>query len=120
MWPFLIPIVAILAWAIVEASKNLSKGGLSQKAEAVLRALGDQLDEAEAERARLRQRIENLEAIVTSETYELEREARRALPRPGQELAEGGGPPPLAIEEHGAEDDDEARAARLARRVRGG
>ena len=120
MWPFLIPIVAILAWAVVEASKNLSKRGLPGQAEAILRALGDQIDEAEAERARLRQRIENLEAIVTSEHYELEREARRALPRPGQELAEGGGRPPLAIEEHEEGEDDEVRAARLARRVRGG
>ena len=124
MWPFLIPIVAIIAWAIVESAKHRARGGLSGEAEQMLRALGDQLDEARDERLRLRQRIENLEAIVTSESYELgrdelERAPQRALPRPGQELPEGGGKPPLALDEEDAP-DDEARAASLARRVRGG
>ncbi|MDX1421434.1 MAG: hypothetical protein R3181_15825 [Rubricoccaceae bacterium] len=118
-WPFLIPIVAILAWALVEMSKNRqAAGGELPKA---LADLTDRLEAMEAERARLRQRVEHLEAIVTSEAYELEREARRALPpTSGQALSEGG---QLALEEPEPMDepmDDEARAARLARRVRGG
>jgi hypothetical protein len=116
----LIPIIAIIAWAVVESAKYRSRAGLSGEAEAVLRALGDQLDEARAEQARLTQRVENLEAIVTSEPFELEREARRALPRPGQALPEGGGVPPLALEEPETAEDDAAQAARLARRIRGG
>ena len=81
--PFLIPIVAILAGSYVKVTK--------MKAEATAeigRATADlerALDDAEAERDRLRTRIEALEAIVTDEGYDLERDARRALS--GQPLA---------------------------------
>jgi uncharacterized protein YlxW (UPF0749 family) len=114
----LISIVAIIAWALVELSKQKGAGGGDLRR--ALDELARRLEAAEAERARLTQRVENLEAIVTSEPLELEREARRALLRLGQELPGGGGAPPLALEE-GIEDlSGEARAARLARRVRGG
>ena len=74
--PFLIPIVAIIAGVYYEVTKI--------KAEAATQLgratdhLDDELAEAQAERDRLRQRIEALEAIVTSEGYDLEREARAA------------------------------------------
>jgi hypothetical protein len=120
MWPFVVAVVAILAWAATRIIQSGTQAG-SGAARGQLEDVVKRLEAAEAERARLRQRVENLEAIVTSEHYELEREARRALPAPpGRELAEGGSRPPLALEEHDAPEDDEARAARLARRVRGG
>ena len=114
MWPFLIPIVAILAWAIVESSKHRAKGGLSDEAERLLQALGAQIDEGEAERQRLRERIQNLEAIVTSETYELDRTTARL----GTELPEAGGRPPLALDEPLDADEAEREVARQARRLR--
>lgn len=114
----LISVVAIIAWALVEMNKNKSRGGGDLAR--VVTDLQAQLAAAAAERERLTHRVENLEAIVTSDDFELEREAQRAIPAPGRELPEGGGLPPLAIEEHGTPEDDEARAARLARRVRGG
>ncbi len=72
----LIAIVAILAWAAISINKNHSKGGGDSKR--LIKALADQLDEAAEERDRLRERVENLEAIVTSDSFELEREAQAA------------------------------------------
>lgn len=74
--PFLVAIVAILAGTYVKVQKE------NARTAAQLGRATDHLEEelaaAQAERARLRQRIEALEAIVTSEGYDLEREARRA------------------------------------------
>ncbi|HLT46348.1 MAG TPA: hypothetical protein VK002_03895 [Rubricoccaceae bacterium] len=125
MWPFIVAIIAILAWAATRIVQSGSQAGtewVKAHGGETLEALKKQVAQLEADRKRLTQRVENLEAIVTSEAYELEREARRALPRTGQELPEGGGVPPLALEEPEADkaEDDAARAARLARRVRGG
>ena len=74
--PFLIPIVAILAGAFVKVAKlnAETKAQLGRATE----HLEDELSDAKAERDRLRERVEALEAIVTSEGFELEREARRA------------------------------------------
>ncbi len=72
----LIAIVAILAWAAVTISKGGSKGGEDSKR--LIKALAAQLDEATDERERLQERVENLEAIVTSEHYELEQQAQAA------------------------------------------
>ncbi len=89
----LIPIVAILAgtWAKVEKMKASTATRLSQ----ATGHLEDELQTARADRDRLRQRIEALEAIVTSEGWDLEREARRAglggATRAG--LADPGGEP---------------------------
>lgn len=65
--PFLIPIVAILAWAAVQVSKNIGGSADTEDLIADLAALADDLDDAHAERDRLRARIEALEAIVTAE-----------------------------------------------------
>lgn len=74
--PFLIPIVAILAGTYTQVIrvKAQSQAELSKATE----HLEDELAEAQAERDRLRTRIETLEAIVTSEGYDLDREARAA------------------------------------------
>ena len=71
-----IPIVAILATTFADLQKTKA-----ETAAALGRATGhleDELDEARSERDALRRRVEALEAIVTSEGYDLEREARRA------------------------------------------
>ena len=72
----IIAIVAILAWAAITISKNRSKGG--EDAKRVVKALADQLDDATEERERLRERLENLEAIVTTDSNELGEEAQAA------------------------------------------
>ena len=105
----LIPIVAIIAWAVVEAAKYRAQGGASPELERLVEALGFQLDDAAAERERLQQRIQNLEAIVTSEHYELDRAAQEALEAPA---------PRLSLEEGVPEDSDEAEVARRAKRLR--
>ncbi len=74
--PFLIPIVAILAGAFVKVAK-LKAETTAQLGRATSH-LEDELADAQAERDRLRRRIEALEAIVTTEGFDLEREARRA------------------------------------------
>ena len=72
----LIPIVAILAgtWAKVEKTKAETARNLGR----ATGHLEDALADARADRERLRRRVEALEAIVTSEGWDLEREARRA------------------------------------------
>ena len=74
--PFLIPIVAILAGAFVKVAK-LKAETAAQLSRATSHLEGE-LADAQAERDRLRRRIEALEAIVTTEGFDLEREARRA------------------------------------------
>ncbi|MDX1438833.1 MAG: hypothetical protein R3284_02920 [Rubricoccaceae bacterium] len=96
----LIPLAAILCWAYIEVTKHRSAGVDAQR---MIEALADQLDEATEERDRLRKRVENLEAIVTSDSYELDRQAQ---------AAELGRVDPALLE---AKDPDEA-----AEDVRGG
>lgn len=74
--PFLVAIVAILAGMYVKINKERTRA--SAQLGRATDHLEDELAEAKAERYRLRQRIEALEAIVTSEGYDLEREARAA------------------------------------------
>lgn len=72
----LIPIVAILAGTYAKIAQTKA-----ETAAQLGRATGhleDELEEARRDRARLQRRLEALEAIVTSEGYDLEREARRA------------------------------------------
>ncbi|HIG73879.1 MAG TPA: hypothetical protein EYQ24_04690 [Bacteroidetes bacterium] len=68
--PFLIPIVAILAWAGIQISKNLGGGPPDESELHELRvdlaSLGTELEDALRDREKLRKRIENLEAIVTA------------------------------------------------------
>ena len=91
MWYALIAIVAILGWVVVRIVQRGTAGGPGH---------------AWAE----------LEAIVTSETYDLARTTADL----GRELAEAGGRPPLALEEPHDPEDAELRAAQLTRRLRGG
>lgn len=100
----LVPLVAIISWAIVESAKHRAAGS---DAGALIEALAAQLDEATDERERLRKRVENLEAIVTSEHYELEQQAQAAgLSRVDPALLDA---EPLT---------DEQEVERLARRAR--
>ena len=100
-----IAIIAILAWAAITISKNRSKGG--EDATRLVKALADQLDEATEERDRLRKRLENLEAIVTTDSYELEQEAQAAdVSRIDPSLLQG---EPLT---------NEQEAEQLAKRIR--
>lgn len=102
----IIAIVAIFAWAAITISKNRSKGG--ENATRLVKALADQLDEATEERDRLRKRLENLEAIVTTDSYELEQEAQAAgAQRIDPSLLQG---EPLT---------NEQEAEQLAKRIRG-
>ena len=83
MSPLLIPILALLIPIVAIAAGAYTKVA-QMRAETDARLgqatghLEDELREAQAERDRLRKRIEALEAIVTSEGYDLEREARKA------------------------------------------
>ena len=83
MSPLLIPILALLIPIVAILAGTFSKiATLKAETAAQLgRATGhldDELAEARRERDRLRERVEALEAIVTSERYDLEREARAA------------------------------------------
>ena len=100
----LVPLVAIISWAFVESAKHRSAGS---DAKLLIEALADQLDEATEERDQLRKRLENLEAIVTGDSYELEEEARTA----GMSRID----PPLL---DGEPSSDEQEAEQLAKRVR--
>ncbi|HLA63465.1 MAG TPA: hypothetical protein VK610_03505 [Rhodothermales bacterium] len=115
-WPFLIPIVAILAWAAVKISESRARHGSTYgdpSRDAEIDALLARLEDGEDERARLRARIENLEAIVTGDRYELDREARRALPT-------APAAPQLTLDEEPLDSEEaEAQAARMASRARG-
>lgn len=100
----LVPLVAIMAWAFTEAAKHRAAGSDSKL---LIDALSGRLDEATAERERLRTRVQNLEAIVTSEAYELEREVRAVgVSRVDPALLDGD---PLT---------DEQEVEQLAKRVR--
>lgn len=83
MSPLLIPILALLIPIVAILSGTYTKIAKT-KAEAAAqlgRATGhleDELAEAQRDRDRLRRRLEALEAIVTSDGFDLEREARRA------------------------------------------
>jgi hypothetical protein len=107
-WPFLVALVALagIAWLAYvsyldhKTTTALGKPGGAGLEEA-LREMLARLEESEAERARLRQRVENLEAIVTSEQFDLDREAQQALraSRPAAEAA-----PRLALDEEAGEE----------------
>lgn len=72
----LIPIVAVSGGIYLEVQKMKAKTAAALKG--ATGELEDELAAARADRDRLRQRVEALEAIVTSEGYDLDREARAA------------------------------------------
>ena len=72
----LIPIVAILAGTYQKVAQMNSE--TAQKLGRATSHLDDELAEAQADRDRLRRRVEALEAIITGEGFDLEMEARRA------------------------------------------
>ena len=88
--PFLVPIVAILAWAAIQVSKNLGGGPPDDSVLHELRvdiaSLGAELEDAEKDRARLRKRIEALEVIATETNRPLLN--LDALPDPEADAAE--------------------------------
>ena len=70
--------VVFVGWFFVMVLQHLSRSqreASGKSADALKATLG----ETEAEVARLRQRLEAVEAIVTDEGFDLERDARRAL-----------------------------------------
>ena len=73
---FLIPIVAILAGTYQKVVKT--KAEASAQLGKATGHLEDALADARTDREHLRRRVEALEAIVTSDGFDLEREARRA------------------------------------------
>lgn len=105
--------IAWLAYVVyLEHQRKVAKeGGAGSGLGSTLEEFARRLEKAEAERERLRHRVENLEAIVTSEPFDVDRAAKAALPAtPGPQLMLG------EAEAAG----DEAEVARMARRVRGG
>ena len=75
MGPFLVAIVAIIAWAVVQASRNWASGASrsvpTSEHQQLLQEVVHELEAAKADRKRLTQRVQNLEAIVTTDTFEL-------------------------------------------------
>ena len=75
MGPFLVAIVAIIAWAVVQASRNWANGASrstpNSEHQQLLQEVVHELEAAKADRKRLTQRVQNLEAIVTTDTFEL-------------------------------------------------
>lgn len=110
MGPFLVAIVAIIAWAVVQASQNWAKGASksvpSAEQQELLQEVLHELEAAQADRNRLNQRVQNLEAIVTTETFDL------ALEDPEAAAAE------LRLPDAEADERPEDRVERIARRVR--
>ena len=83
MSPLLVPILALLIPIVAIAAGAYQKVAQfkAETARELGRATGhldEELKEATAERDALRRRVEVLEAIVTSDGFDLEREARRA------------------------------------------
>ena len=115
MSPLLIPILALLIPIVAILSGTYAKIATmkAETAKELGRATGDlqdALSQAQAERDRLRRRLEVVEAIVTSEGYDLDREARCAgLVTDG---APSGRLDPTLLDAEGATDDAPAQARR--------
>ena len=112
----LIPITAILAGTVKEwlefKAKQDRLGHSTHELEETVRTLQGALEESEAERERLTERVQNLETIVTSQAWDALHEAPEQSP-----LSNGQQPPlsegPSSREEQG----DAKKAKRLARRM---
>lgn len=112
--PFIVAIVAIVfgilyagyeQWLKHQAQRE-EAGMPSQELKAALDEMQQQLAESEQRQAELQRRIQNLEAIVTSEAWD--------------ELGDGTGHATLSLpeDERIASDTDADRAEKMARRLR--
>jgi FtsZ-binding cell division protein ZapB len=114
---FAIPILGIALAGYKEwlkfKSKHQELGTSTREVEAQIEALQDRLAHLEDERDALRERVQNLETIVTSEAWIAEHDESSAPPSLDEEA-------PLELPE--TEDsprDDADHTAELARRLRG-
>ncbi|HHP7237555.1 hypothetical protein [Longibacter sp.] len=133
---FGLPIVAVVAWAYVKQLQITAASGppeTVQKLQSDLSSLQDNVSTLRAERGELQRRIQNLETIVTNETWDDERRlstpSRATDPVDPEEEDErardkqmdsGPSSPPLDLPDDVRDDASEAsdRAARLAERLR--
>ncbi len=90
---------------LIFVGRYADRGARLAYADETILGLKQQLDEAQARQANLVARVENLEAIVTSEAWDAFQAGRLSEGRPAPLLPE-------------AEPTDEEKAARLARRQR--
>ena len=109
MGPFLVAIVAIIAWAVVQASRNWASGASrsapSAEHQQLMQEVLHELERAESDRKRLTQRLQNLEAIVTTETFDLARAGTESAAR-------------LDIPEPEPGESTEDQVEQIARRIR--
>lgn len=116
----LIPLLALLVGAFTEwlnfKSKQKELGTSAHELEKTVRTLEQALEKSEAERRRVVQRLENVEAIVTSEAWDALHGGEDAA------LSARGTPEPLldkTSEDSTPGASDAARAAQMARRLNG-
>jgi septal ring factor EnvC (AmiA/AmiB activator) len=104
----LIPLAAILVGGFKEwltfKEKQDKLGASTTEIEKELQALEDELRERDERQQALEQRIQNLETIVTSETWDA--------------LVDGEAAPPLSLEPPESEDSLAERTEHIARRLR--
>lgn len=80
-----------------------------------LRALQDRVDELEAERASLQDRVQNLETIITSEAWVVQHDEAGALSPPDEDERDGRLP---STDSTASASNGAAQVADLARRLR--
>ena len=113
-----IPITAILVGGFTEWLKFKEKtrqlGSSTEELEGTVKSLTETLQKSEAQQQALIQRIQNLEAIVTTQTWDALHD--NALPTPEKErrLASAR----VLLDEPDDEPSDAEKTARLARRLK--
>jgi uncharacterized protein YlxW (UPF0749 family) len=116
---FTIPILGILLAGYKEwlkfKAKHRELGTSTREIEKHLQSLRDRLDRVEQERDALRERVQNLETIVTSEAWIAQHEDPSEIPN--LDAAEGDLLTPSPDSEAGAHDDSK-HTALIAQRLR--
>ncbi len=119
-WPFswvLIPLLAILVGGFTEWLKFKEKarklGSSAEELEKTVEQQAKALEASEAERAALVKRIQNLEAIVTSQMWDVMHEEPQASPQRERALSEA-----RVYLDAPEEPSDADQVARLARRLK--